>query len=57
MGPRTLTVEILKPWPTAKRVWLKPGETHTLDYELAKLLLSQNKARFNGSALELFKTK
>lgn len=53
--PRTMTVTMLAQWPPGKCVWLRPGETHTLDYELARLLLVQRKAEFTGGAHELFK--
>lgn len=53
--PRTMTVTILKAWPPGKCTWLRPGETVTLDWELARVLLEQRKAKFTGGAHELFK--
>jgi hypothetical protein len=58
--PRTLTVTMLKEWPPNKRgnspVWLEPGKTYTIDWELGNMLLMQKRAEWAGTnILEMFK--
>lgn len=51
----TLIVIMLKDWGSKEYTWLHAGKEYELDRSFAEMLMSTGKARFTGSADQLFK--